>query len=48
MDRGGLLAVMDDVMRRNGAADAASFNDDPTYKGRLNEVCVCGGSSECD
>ncbi len=38
VDRSGLLSVMDDVIRRSGAADAASYNDEPTYKGRLNEV----------
>ncbi len=35
---GALMGAFDGVMRRHGAADAASYNDDATYKFRLNEV----------
>ncbi len=33
-----LLAAFDAVRRQHEAADAESYNDDPTHKGRLNQA----------
>jgi hypothetical protein len=40
---GVLIEAFDGVKRRHEAADAASYNDDPTHKARLNEARTARG-----